>query len=1183
MANTAVSTVDTSLIRTGTHIIESVRMNVVLPEIVTTLTVTAVPASVPYATLTVSGSLSGVTAGQQIKIYRGNTLKAWSVVRKAPSGSSLFVAPLSLGDPGVPAFIENAIEAGDTVIVYSARPMWGMYSSIQQRTFYKMWDEPYTDQNGTPPPKANAGVWQEESLTRGTALFTLPKGGINTSFGIGASLTGYLWSLPTGVTLRSGYSLTDQVIKVEADAGQHLVSLTVTDANGKSHTAYTWLFVENDTYASFGNRYVWEITADSNHTAEGREVSFRVVGDNLRDVLLPGAGVLFTEHSTFAGDTLAAGVLLDTFIGYISGDIEYSHNGDYGEAAFTVKSPYLVAGELPIPPQLLTEETSPNNWSECGSALSNPRGAIYYVAKWHCPALVDMHDWNTPHTTPRKKSVEFNTSSVSEALKIGAGILPGGNIGSASDGTLVLRQNPMLEDNSYRNAMPTVWTWTADDIKPDFKTTRSTRMATGEMRGGAFSYDGTTIRAYAVVKRWYQGTGKDTMPNFAVTSSDGLEKCKRVIGHYMAMQNAKTKSISVDVMGNIDIADPVYMDAWHILNISSEFDPDGEGWTNRRVLPVRIERNWSKDEAGIVKRMSVTFQPETYGQPGEEDPIGSAQSQFDGGGSGWSSAEPIPYEMEQESIPSLLLVGNSAGKIGITYNFTESDPDYRDLSSYFEFAWDACLDFNSAYFTGGYDLTQPIGVYVVGTSGSTISVYRIEDLINPGTDITLLKEWTMADTFSPHTGRVVCSEGTPTLVAVSWKDRRGTRVARSTDGGTTWAEDASPDAVISDIEANDSVYAALAVDGTNVLVTAPNSSAQYGIYKATSGGAFTALGSTPRVDTPQPTIYPDGDGRLYVSAPATSINTYTVTFDAGGSAYSTGSVTGLTAAPGTRTEAGSGHPGFGQQWTLASGTTTDGTVYLGINFDSTSGTTVTQIEFDVFGNWSTFTGMLFAGALSIGWVDGTGVFSNAFCDCNYDTSGNATSISVTSGTGGMTGDWRNAWRAISTTHNLPHTFSSDLQLRVRLTRGGSMTNADFRIDNIRITFSPAIGGTPHLYRVDTYAGTPSWVNITPVGNYIPAHPYALTTNQADAQNFHTIGASSGVYYWHESANRGTSYASNTVTDYRFLKKAGDVVIAGGNELIQLSLDGGTTIQEKNGNLSSVWGSIGQLLWAVVVL
>jgi hypothetical protein len=1156
MAHTAVSSADQSTIRGAlAHTITGIHLDIVAPQTVVTLTVTAVPATIPFINLTVSGSMTDVSIGQLVHIADGSTHKTWGVVRKAPSGTTLFITPVSLGDPGYPEAIENLIEVGDTVTVYTHRPLFGLYSTIRAATFYKSWDVPYSDQNESPPPVANTGPWQRATVAVGsTATFTLPKAGSNTSFALGAkTVDTYLWTLPTGVTLVDGYADSDDVIEVTASAGQHLVSLTITDSDSKTHTAYVWLFVEDgSTYTSFGSAYLWNIDRDE-QTRQGREMSFTVTlraDDPALDesVILPHAGVLFTVDHAFSGDTVTDGVMVDTYIGYVT-DLEYSHDGNYGTVTITTQAPLILAKDIVQPPQVLADTANPARWTECNSVMSNPRGALYYAIKWHTPALLDMHDFDGGDlTTPRRKSYDYGTNNLYAACEVAANNILG-NVGSVSDGTTVLRQSPMYEDNTFRNALATVWTWLAQDVKAPLRYGRKRTMPTGELRGGGFSYDGATIGAWMGIKRWYQGVGKPTIPDFSVTASDGLDRVKEVVGHAMAEANNPTPELILDIQRHIDIIDPAYM-VWHGLTVSSDYDPRGVGWTAARLLPVRVSRRWNNDEFGVTCDISVTMQTESYGMPGEELPIGSAQGSIS---EGWSiGAEP--YEPVVDSIPNLLLTWNTTGYWARTKSLLDTTPHYQDLSGAVTGTInDMCWDYTCDFFANGFNLLDSLRAFVVTTDDTDLNVYRIDDVRDPVPTVTLLETYTMNDDSCTTEARVQVSREVPDNVGVAWHDQTGVLVGRSYDGGETWEVVEQVGETITD-EDNDNAPLGFALVEDDWFVSAPNADGQYGVYWSIADAGFTEATNTEYGDAPCPCIMPDGDGNYWVGVTAGNASSvlradFDDYFDYDSIAFAP------TIGTSTLTAEGNPDTGYAAEFTVATPPSTTSTNVISVKFDLTDWYPCDiSVEFDAY-------------------KDTAGVNAQPRVQLEYNSAyHNNTAIAAEE-------TWENfSYSGISITD--PDVY---VQARYNYLVGNAPTVGDLvRLDNIIITNEDAEPTDPKLYFVEGYNDTDTWNDVTPGTDHIPMYPYALSVDLTDPDNIIVMGTNDDDTRYYESANQGTSWTDNGVDDYIAAKQLADTRFLAGDSILEIDVNG--TVYGREGDLDLQWsGGIGTLKGFLVLI
>ena len=1105
-------------------------------------TVTAIPTLSPYVDITWDGSTTNIVIGQMVKITDGTTLKTYGVIRKAPSGSTLYISATPLGSAGVATRIENVVAVNDTVTVYNHMPIWNVFSRIADGVFYKSWDIPYVAQNSTPPPVCNTGAWQVASLASGvsTHTFTLPRNGVNTSFALGsATITSYLWTLPAGVTFATGFSSTDDVIDVVAVAGTYQVSCLLTDSNGETHTAYLWLFVSDGTTGtSLSERYVMGDTITDNTTRKGREITFTIIGDDLQDVIYPSAGIVLKDWSVFGGESLSDDVPIDTFIGYISHDgLSFTHDGNVGKATVKAVSPFLYAEKVGQPLQALEEVTTPTHWAQCTSALSNPRGYLYYAMKWHAPNIINMHDFDADHATPRRQFAEFNTNSLAAAMQVSA-LYIAGNIGSASDGTTVLKLNPMLMSNTDRNALDVVITWLEEDISPQFAYDKRFGGGFSESRIGGFASDGTTTKAWLAGKRWHQGASVITSPNISVTIAEGVDRIKEASGHILAEANADIQGITIELNGLQDVIDPVYM-LWNRLTVSSEFDPNGVGFANERMLPSQVSRTWELTNNGWMKRLALTLQPETFGQAGEEIPIGSAANWLL---NGMSAALPVQHAPLQGDNAlngvGMMIVNDDNGKFAICYDTTAVSLNYTDLSASVdnETVNDWTIDWNSNYFNNGNDITQAIGVYAITTTSTTLNVWYFADILN-NTLATIIQTYTMADSSNTSEARIECSETTPTYCAVAWHDQTGTEFGYSSDGGSTWQAKANVGSTVSDT-ANDNAPLAMDIDGTVTIISAPDATPEYGMYKAaTVGGAFSEITNTERTSAPQPMakIEPDGT-KGYISSPASgTITLADITFDVGGSSYTLGALNHANSTVQT-----GGNPDNCLRRPDHNNAT-----YMWADYAAGTSIEIADIVLDV---WSVRPDK---------------------CRLIAISTTERSRVDFLSDAGIVASTWGSVSMATETPADFPFTTNA-IELGVAIWGDGFVGGGyDTRMDNIVITTG---GGTVlELYSVDPLTGAAVWTDITPATDEAPERPHDLSIGLIDNQVIDTVSGTSNN--WYSSLDGGTSFStSESASDKRAFLTAGETLLSGGNGEVALSIDSGTSFEDITGNLASVWGS-----------
>lgn len=205
---------------------------------------------------TISGNLANVKAGMTVLVgsFPGNDDYGSTFVRHDYDGVSgtIQIARAPQGNRAG----ELNLRPDAYVTVLDDYRIWAKVPKFvldgEDVTVYKHTDIEFGTNVTLPPPVANAGPPQmgRVDAVTGKLVARFPEeleaqGNQSWAVATGATLTDYEWELPAGVSLTSGFSLTDEVIEVEADPGFYWIHLTVTDSNGKSHTAHTFLIADD--------------------------------------------------------------------------------------------------------------------------------------------------------------------------------------------------------------------------------------------------------------------------------------------------------------------------------------------------------------------------------------------------------------------------------------------------------------------------------------------------------------------------------------------------------------------------------------------------------------------------------------------------------------------------------------------------------------------------------------------------------------------------------------------------------------------------------------------------------------------------------------------------------------------------------------------------------------------------
>lgn len=812
----------------------------------------------PLAELTVHNTsadwLTETLVGRMVTIGTAPGLAdvTYGIIRKPATANTLYLDAKSLGDSGYARDIRLPIEHGQYITVYKWRPAWGLYSSIRGGVFYKAFDVPYTDAGLNPAPIARIGRHRAAPIDPNTGLATFSLDATNSYAWAGGTITAYSWDVDGG-TITSGTGT--GTIAATFPPGFYEVRCTITASNGKTHTGYRYVWANAPTgqWAAFSDRYR-VLIEDDTQDRHGRRVKF-AFPETLSGELFPGQGFLLTEEPLFGGDALDGEITGASFFGYASEvDIERQRRGQ--SITLDVAGPLHMAAEIPTPSQYLEEVAYPRNWTQVTRALSNPPGAAWYAAIYHAPYLIDGHDYlfSDALLTLRRKIYTMQGKTLQAQLDDVGKLLPG-IVGARSDGTVRLVAHANYMTTAQRNALDEQWTWGAGDITGSLQQTLRYRPDTGIVNGYAFAYAGAgeAIPLASRAPGWIagQGAGEDSL-TITVPAQTGQAELNRISGHHYAYVNRRVNNFTLSAVGNRDVAEPCDVDVWHRLQVGAEYDPLNVGW-NTRLLPARVVRNW---EPLNVKRVSVEFEVETFGQPGVTVPVnrGGADTYMT---NQWNPADSDPWEDKEPDFPAdvrnaigVVFACNEPGALGRTNTFTDRLVSWERMSYWGRRVLDVSMDRFSSYFAD--PTTGDLGLWVLewdsvedNVGETTLSLWYVPDANRAVYTPTLAQTWQAKENLYGH-ARVIASDSEADFVVVAWKDRTGVRVARSTDNGTNWTT-AYVGGSVSDL---DSVTSDIAVDvqGQRTVIVAPDGTQGPGgeyncfvYYAATKGGAFSKI------------------------------------------------------------------------------------------------------------------------------------------------------------------------------------------------------------------------------------------------------------------------------------------------------------------------------------------------------
>lgn len=357
-------------------------------------------------------SYDNVTLGSHTNVVFGMTvcvrdssgnIKGFGRVRLSPTASVLYIGHVSQGEIN---FADN-----DSITVYRDFRPFARIPYINPLTGeqFKDLDIEYSNQNENIPPKANAGAWYAARPTSGNSITVDFYSSSSHANATGASISSRLWDIQDG-TLLSG-NLTDMDIEVSFPVGERWVSLTVTDSNGTTHTAYS-LVVNNPSPTP---TTISRLSCNLDNG--GWEAEFTIHADEID--ILPGTAVIHWVEESF-GDT--SGSLTGyperesvKFIGWVK-EVRQNISGLKDTYTVTCIGPLGMSQHLPAFSNTLQRIASPTAWHEVED-LTHWK-VIWHQLYWHT-TLHLMCDIFRPayHSTYPVGSLDVDAGTIYNQMK----------------------------------------------------------------------------------------------------------------------------------------------------------------------------------------------------------------------------------------------------------------------------------------------------------------------------------------------------------------------------------------------------------------------------------------------------------------------------------------------------------------------------------------------------------------------------------------------------------------------------------------------------------------------------------------------------------------------------------------------------------------------------------------------
>ncbi len=470
----------------------------------------------------------------------------------------------------------------------------------------------WSDETVEPPPVANCGPAVFATIAAGIITVDFDAGN---SFVVadGAAIATYAWDVDDGsITVGTAAS---QAITATFPSGFRWVSLTITDDNGKSHTARTPVFARNPAAGADKTISIFEIT-QHRITQDGQDVSVRI-RENIAETTYPDGTLCMIADGE---PSIAADRTNLLSVGWHWADpatISAKRTGVLRDTVFQILDVAGRLGTLPTFGEEVTYLATPDSWATM--TTPNIDKFMHYLFQWHSTAL-DLADWTPSGTGSAMATAIFQAEGQSlwDAIaRKGPYIVPDYHLTCNTLGQLQTIVDPFLQDSGDRTA--TIQATLTEDDWSDVKYTHQHFSRFHWLRAGAVVTGTTdpenlpTVFGIAPGPTPSQGANETQHFEQLAVSQAALNKSA---GHRYARMNAPETSFRIELaQGSDQGIEPADM-TWVRLTISAATAAQrGLAFTEERGLPLEVNINYNHARTGLIRRVTLVWERETVGLP----------------------------------------------------------------------------------------------------------------------------------------------------------------------------------------------------------------------------------------------------------------------------------------------------------------------------------------------------------------------------------------------------------------------------------------------------------------------------------------------------------------------------------------------------------------------------------------
>lgn len=661
------------------------------------------------------------------------------------------------------------------------------------------------DNTELPPPVAIMGPGYCGTADEGTGLATLGFNG-EPSYAVAdaATITGYLWDIED-CTLLSG-ALTDDNITFTAPIGFRYISLTVTDSNGKTHTTWRPVFVDDPVNRISTDKFK---IANRSISDAGQTLTVNLYFSLPRATYPNGTLVMIWDQEQIA--SLDRDHIL--FIGWHQSEVHSLQAQETGFLRNMTLNLVDAGGRLSSLPafsrilqdDLLRdpEEQPEITWQFMPAPTIDK--FMHYLIHWHSnlDQNCDLILSGTGASYPFVQLQAGGTSLLGQLRQLAQMIVPDHRLVVRVDGKIAVLIDQMVIDEADRTDDELIEVFEEDwqEVSFTYNYFPDTHVLWGNAMLTATNYvvvgDDeviSSVRSVAPGAIFGQGLSESTHMEQLTQSQVDLNK---VTGHRYARINSPYGPMTIRVPGEVIREEMDFTnDGWVVLHCSEDYASlRGFDSTILRGRPVNVVINYGDAETGETIEAIITIELETSGPPAYTWTIGVGASPDDG-----DYAPPVPEPPPLITVPPGDLVEGVSMVAGIgidgfiyrTSNFQDASPTWDRVDTGIAgtlYSW--VVD----PFSPGY-INQDGTGFINGWIVNETDIYRVEDIFGTLV-VNSVHTFAVATSGLGNWRTIQASFGAffeagvnPWLLVVSHyagaAGHEGTYALRSIDGGVTW-------------------------------------------------------------------------------------------------------------------------------------------------------------------------------------------------------------------------------------------------------------------------------------------------------------------------------------------------------------------------------------------------------------